>query len=103
MEEVVNHKLMDRAGTIGNHLLSKAKELQKEFPKIVKEVRGKGCMIGIDLQFDGQGIADELRDRGFFVNCTNTTVIRLLPPYIIEQTHSDALMSEMKQIFKIKR
>jgi len=103
MEEVVNYKLMDRAGTIGNHLLSKAKELQKEFPKIVKEVRGKGCMIGIDLQFDGQGIADELRDRGFFVNCTNTTVIRLLPPYIIEQTHSDALMSEMKQIFKMKR
>lgn len=98
MEEVVDKGLMKQAGIIGEYIKSKAIQLQKEFPTIIKEVRGQGCMLGIDLHRDGQPIVDELLRRGFLVNCTNTTVVRLLPPYIIQKDHCDQLMFEMHSI-----
>jgi acetylornithine/N-succinyldiaminopimelate aminotransferase len=100
MEEIVDNRLMDQAGTIGSYLRSKALELQKEFPGIIKEVRGNGCMLGIDLNRDGQPIVDEIRDRGFLINCTNTTVLRFLPPYIIDRGMCDQLVFELHSVFK---
>jgi acetylornithine/N-succinyldiaminopimelate aminotransferase len=100
MEEVIQKGLMKQAGTIGAYIKSKALEMQKEFPSIIKEVRGLGCMLGIDIDRDGQPIVDELRNRGLLINCTNTTVLRLLPPYIITQKLCDQLMGELRSIVK---
>ena len=100
IEEIVDKGLMKQAGIIGEYLKSKAIELQKQFPAIVKEVRGLGCMLGIDLNQDGQQVVDELLKCGILINCTNTTVLRLLPPYIITQEQCDQLMFELHSILK---
>ena len=100
MEEIIDKGLMKQAGIIGEYLKSKALELQKQFPAIIKEVRGCGCMLGIDLNRNGQPIVDELLNRGILINCTNTTVLRLLPPYIITQEQCDQLMFELHSILK---
>ena len=100
MEEIIQKGLMKQAGVIGASIKSKALEMQKEFPTIIKEVRGLGCMLGIEIDRDGQPIVDELRNRGLLINCTNTTVLRLLPPYIITQKLCDQLMGELRSILK---
>lgn len=100
LDEIVQKNLMAQAGAVGKYLISKALELQKKFPSIIKEVRGAGCMLGIDIDRDGQPIVDELRDKGFLINCTNKTVLRLLPPYIITQELCDDLMKEMHSIIQ---
>jgi acetylornithine/N-succinyldiaminopimelate aminotransferase len=100
MEEIIDKGLMKQAGIIGGYLKSKAIELQKQFPAIIKEVRGHGCMLGIDLNRGGEPIVDELLNRGILINCTNTTVLRLLPPYIITQEQCDQLMFELHSILK---
>jgi acetylornithine aminotransferase len=100
MEEVIQKGLMKQAGLIGAYIKSKVLEMQKGFSSIVKEVRGEGCMLGIDIDRDGQPIVDELRNRGLLINCTNTTVLRLLPPYIITQELCDQLMYELRSILK---
>jgi acetylornithine/N-succinyldiaminopimelate aminotransferase len=100
MDEIINNGLMKQAGIIGEYLKQKAIELQNQFPTIVKEVRGKGCMLGIDLHRGGQPVVDELLNRGILINCTNTTVLRLLPPYIITQEQCDQLMFELHFILK---
>jgi acetylornithine/N-succinyldiaminopimelate aminotransferase len=100
MEEVIQKGLMKQAGTIGAYIKLKALEMQKEFPAIIKEVRGLGCMLGIDIDRDGQPIVDELRNRGLLINCTNTTVLRLLPPYTITQELCDQLMGELRSLLK---
>jgi acetylornithine/succinyldiaminopimelate/putrescine aminotransferase len=100
MEEVVQKGLMRQAGVIGAYIKSQALQLQKEFPSIIKEVRGMGCMLGIDIDRDGQPIVDELLNRGMLINCTNTTVLRLLPPYIITAELCDQLMFELRSILK---
>ena len=98
MEELINNGLMKQTGVIGEYLKTKAVELQKEFPTIIKEVRGKGCMLGIDIDRDGQGIVDELRNRGLLINCTNTTVLRFLPPYIITRDQCDQVVFELHSV-----
>jgi acetylornithine/N-succinyldiaminopimelate aminotransferase len=100
MEEIIQKGLMKQAGVIGASIKSKALEMQKEFPTIIKEVRGLGCMLGIEIDRDGQPIVDKLRNRGLLMNCTNTTVLRLLPPYIITQELCDQLMGELRSILK---
>jgi acetylornithine/N-succinyldiaminopimelate aminotransferase len=100
MEEVVQKGLMKQAGVIGAYIKTKLLEMQKEFPAIIQEVRGLGCMLGIDIGRDGQPIVDELQNRGFLINCTNTTVLRLLPPYIITQELCDQLIGELHSILK---
>jgi acetylornithine/N-succinyldiaminopimelate aminotransferase len=100
MEEVIQKGFMKQAGEIGAYLKLKLLELQKEFPSIIKEVRGKGCMLGLEIDRDGQPLVDELRNRGLLINCTNTTVLRLLPPYIIPQELCDQLLAELRSILK---
>jgi len=100
MEEIVDKRLMKQAGIIGEYLKSKAIELQKQFPAIVKEVRGYGCMLGIDLNRNGQPIVDEFLNRGILINCKITPVLRLLPPYIITTEQCDQLMFELHLILK---
>jgi acetylornithine/N-succinyldiaminopimelate aminotransferase len=103
MEEVIQKDMMNQAGVIGTYIQSKALEMQKEFPAIIKEVRGLGCMLGIDIDRDGQPIVDELLNRGLLINCTNTTVLRLLPPYILTQELCDQLMVELRSILKLMK
>ncbi len=92
---------MKQAGIVGSYLKSKAEKLQKEFPSIIKEVRGMGCMLGIDIKGEGQPIVDELLNRGYLINCTNTTVLRLLPPYIISTELCDKLILELSSVLKL--
>ena len=100
MEEVVNKGLMKQARIVGSYIIYKALELQKEFPDIIKEVRGLGCMVGIDLARDAQQVVDELRNRGLLSIVRNTTVIRLVPPYILQNEHVDLLMTELKAVLQ---
>ncbi len=82
------------------NLLARARELEQGFRTwleplietiaIVKEVRICGLMIGIELQVDGTPIVAECMKRGLLINCTQQTVVRLLPAMIL----SDAELQE---------
>jgi predicted acetylornithine/succinylornithine family transaminase len=56
----------------------------------IKEVRGKGCMIGAELSIDGAPVVKACMDRGLLINCTHQTVLRLLPAMNL----SDSEMAE---------
>ena len=100
MEEIMDHGLLARAGLVGDYLKSKAGELQKQFPAIVKDVRGRGSMLGIELYRNGQPVVDEMLNRGILINCTHESVLRFLPPYVITEEHCDQLMFELHSVLK---
>jgi acetylornithine/N-succinyldiaminopimelate aminotransferase len=97
-EEVIDKGLMKRAGEIGEYLKSQFHRLKAEFPTVVKEVRGLGCMLGIELTQDGQPVVDKLQEMGYLVNCTHMTVLRFLPPYIVTKEECDALVGALRQV-----
>ncbi len=51
------------------------------------EVRGRGLMLAIPLDRPGDPIVTAARDAGLLINCTQSTVLRFLPPYVLEQEH----------------
>jgi acetylornithine/N-succinyldiaminopimelate aminotransferase len=51
----------------------------------IREVRGQGLMLGVDLSCDGAPIVREALRRGVIINCTHDHILRLLPPFIIRK------------------
>jgi predicted acetylornithine/succinylornithine family transaminase len=70
--------LLERAVHIGQRIGAFFESFRSRCPWI-KEVRALGCMIGVELTIDGAGAVKACMDRGLLINCTHTTVIRLLP------------------------
>ncbi len=100
LREVSTGGLMERATRIGHILHRIGDGLRKDFPKLVKETRGYGCMIGINLSIESQPIADALLTRGILVNSTSVTVLRLLPPLILEEEHCLTFERELRTILQ---
>lgn len=98
LEEIVEKGLMKNAAEVGSYLKSAFQAMQQELPAVITDVRGFGCMLGIELSHEGQPVVDELQKRGILVNCTNTNVIRLLPPLVIDRQHCDKLISEFRAV-----
>jgi acetylornithine/N-succinyldiaminopimelate aminotransferase len=57
---------------------------------IVKEVRGEGLMLGLELTVPGKDIVLDCMSQGLLINCTHDVVLRFLPPYIIGEKEVDA-------------
>ncbi len=66
----------------------------------IREVRGFGLMIGIELEIPGKQIVLDAMQQGLLVNCTHDTVIRLLPPYVITEAEIDRALKTLARIFK---
>ena len=103
MEEVTAGGLMKQAGAIGDRLKASFEQMKKEFPRLIREIRGYGCMLGIELSEEGQPLVEELQNRGFLVNCTNATVLRLLPPYILTNDQMDVFVEELRSVLQSRK
>jgi predicted acetylornithine/succinylornithine family transaminase len=65
----------------------------------LREVRGFGLMIGVEMEVPGkQMVLDAMAD-GLLINCTHDTVLRFLPPYIVTEKDVDAAMKVLSKIF----
>ena len=66
----------------------------------IKEVRGYGLMIGVELDIPGKEIVLDALAEGMLINCTHDTVLRFLPPYIIQDAEIDHAVKTLAKIFK---
>jgi acetylornithine/N-succinyldiaminopimelate aminotransferase len=82
----------------GEYFISKLMNLKEKY-SFIKEVRGLGLMIGIEIEFNGSEIVKKMLEKGFLINCTSDTVLRFLPPLIVEKEHIDALIDALDEIF----
>jgi acetylornithine/N-succinyldiaminopimelate aminotransferase len=100
LEELIENGLIDNARVMGASLFTKLHALGDEFPALVKEVRGYGLMAGLVLTMDGEPIITALRERGILLNCTAQTVLRFLPPLIIQEEHLEFAYRTLREILK---
>ncbi len=102
LEEVFENGLMQNAFELGMYFNQQLEEIKSMFPQDIKEIRGRGLMIGIELFYDGNFIVDLLRERQILANCTNQNVIRLLPPLIAAKEEIDFFLFNFHEILKHK-
>jgi acetylornithine aminotransferase len=80
-----------------SYLFAQLASLKKKF-SVIKEVRGAGFMIGVDLSVDSAPIVDEMLARGVLVNSTAKTVVRILPPLIAGKKEIDTLIRVFEEV-----
>ncbi len=78
IETIEADGLLARAVEIGERFRRRFEALRGRCP-LVREVRVKGCMIGVELSVDGAPIVQACLERRLLINCTHSTVLRLLP------------------------
>jgi acetylornithine/N-succinyldiaminopimelate aminotransferase len=66
----------------------------------VKEVRGFGLMLGVELNMPGKQMVLDAMAEGLLINCTHDTVLRILPPYIATEKEVDQAMKILTRLFK---
>lgn len=88
LEAIREENLLARAEQMGRYILDKAAHLQQQFG-FIEEVRGRGLMIAIELSLPGGPIVQSALERGLRINCTQDTVLRLLPAMTITTAEVD--------------
>jgi len=84
IEMIERDNLLARAKQLGELFARRLTELQQRCP-LIREVRVRGLMIGIELSIEGAPIVKACLDRRLLVNCTHSTVIRLLPAMTLSE------------------
>jgi acetylornithine aminotransferase len=96
LRELTEGGVMKNAEVMGAFLLDQLRGLQREFPALVKEVRGYGLMAGMELTRECDPVVKTLRERHVLVNGTNATVLRFLPPLIVKKEHIELTIQELR-------
>jgi predicted acetylornithine/succinylornithine family transaminase len=94
LDELVGGGVLAHVGRVGVHFEHRLKALAATRP-IVKQVRGRGLMWGLELDRDAAPVVPAALERGVVVNRTAETVIRLLPPLIITESEIDESLDRL--------
>lgn len=85
---IKKEKLLKNASVLGAYLQKRLNELKKKYG-IIREVRGVGLMVGVELMADGKKIYEQCLKRGLLINCTQGNVLRVMPPIIVNKAQID--------------
>ena len=95
-------ELLPQIQRVGGYFHVALNELARKH-SFVKEVRGFGLMIGVDLHVPGKQLVLDGMAEGLLFNCTHDTVLRFLPPYIVTEKEVDQAMKVLAKLFaKVK-
>lgn len=96
IDVLVEENLVDRSEELGEYFRGRLRRIESG---IVKEVRGKGLLIGVELTEDARPYAEALRDRGVLAKETHATVLRFAPPLIITKEQIDWAIEQIDAVF----
>ncbi|PIY37559.1 MAG: aspartate aminotransferase family protein [Armatimonadetes bacterium CG_4_10_14_3_um_filter_59_10] len=97
MKTILNDQLVDRAAATGEFIMKKLRDASLQE---VKEVRGKGLLIGIELDKPAAPIISKMREKGFIIGSAGEKVIRLAPPLIVSEIHAAKLVNALIETIK---
>lgn len=95
LDVLIDEKLADRSLELGEYFMGKLKEIQNP---LIKEVRGSGLFIGVELHEPARGYCEKLKDEGLLCKETHDTVIRFAPPLVISQEDLDWAIERIKKV-----
>ena len=86
------------------HIRERSAEIRTGLEKLaarfdfIREIRGEGLILGIDLSVDGASFVQEALRRGLLINCTHEHILRLLPPFIIRKADVAEFLKKMETV-----
>ena len=97
LDVIIEEKLPERAQELGEYMIE---ELRKINNPIIKEVRGKGLFIGMELTEEARPYCEKLMEEGLLCKETHDYVIRFAPPLVIEKEDLDWAIDKIKKVME---
>ncbi|MFD1174279.1 ornithine--oxo-acid transaminase [Oceanobacillus picturae] len=97
LEVLEEENLAGRSLELGNYMMDELKSIQNP---IIKEVRGKGLFIGVELTESARPYCEQLKEKGLLCKETHENVIRFAPPLTIKKEDLDWAIGHIKEVLK---
>lgn len=98
LDVIEQEHLVDNALHVGEYLLTQLRQMAQDPTMHITDVRGRGLMIGIDLDIPHSGVRRQLVfDQHCFTGCAATNILRLLPPLCLSREEADLFLSKLKK------
>ncbi len=98
VDVIIEEGLVERSREMGSLLIKGFNELKKRH-RIIKDVRGRGLMIGLELGRPGKEFVDKAVEKGLLLNCVHESVLRFTPPLIIDRKTIDIILKVLDELF----
>jgi len=92
-------ELLPQMRRVSEYFFSGLRDLQRQF-SFIREVRGAGFMIGVELDFPCKHLVEAGIQQGLLFNVTHDTVIRMLPPYILTEKEAGRALAGLRKVFR---
>jgi acetylornithine aminotransferase/acetylornithine/N-succinyldiaminopimelate aminotransferase len=96
---IEKNKLLENVRERGAQLREGLEKLATRYD-FIREVRGEGLMVGVDLSIDGAGVVTEALRQGLIINCTQEHIIRLLPAFIISRADVTEFLLKFEHVLR---
>lgn len=93
LDTIFEDDLLDNVNEVGAYLMDAIRALGEKYPTIIRSVRGKGFMVGIELTREGREIVQACLDAKLIINCTAGNVLRLVPSLTIGKQQVDEMIT----------
>jgi len=97
MEAMLHDGILEQCRETGAYFVRRLNEL-KERHAIIKEVRGRGLIIGMELSRDGGDLVRAAMERGVLINCTCGNILRFVPPLTISRGDVDRVIDVIDEV-----
>jgi len=94
---LIEEKLVQRAAELGAYFLAKLKTLRSP---VIREVRGRGLWIGIELNTEARKYCEALKDEGVLCKETHAKIIRIAPPLVIKREEIDWVFDRLRKVLE---
>ncbi len=95
LKVLVDENLSSRSRELGAYFKGRLERVESEH---IKEVRGKGLFIGVELNIPARPLAEALRERGILCKETHETILRFAPPLVIKKEEIDWAMEHIEAV-----
>jgi len=105
LESLLQEGFLEDVAARGAYFLEKLELLKKMFSGEVQEVRGKGLILGLELNSSGLEVQRSCREKGLLINCIGGKILRFLPPLNVTKEEIDSAMeilqNTMTEVFGV--
>jgi acetylornithine/N-succinyldiaminopimelate aminotransferase len=99
METMLRDGILENCREQGAYFVERLEELKTKYP-VIREIRGRGLMIGVELSCEGGDIVHEALKKGVLMNCTCGNVLRFVPPLVITGEDVDSVIDVLDEILE---
>lgn len=98
VKTIIEEGILKKCSETGDYFRKKLAGLKERYG-FIKDIRGYGLIIGLELDMPGAAIVSQCMERGFLTVCAHEKVLRFVPPLIISKEEVDALINCLNEIF----